>query len=132
MKVLKSIAFTSLLVGSVLASKTEASSSLKQAEMKQILSEKAKIELLIKSISDLKGATFIRNGSSHTAKEAAEHLKKKWEYAEGDIHSASQFIEKLASKSSMTGKAYVIKLADGTNILAKDFLLKELKKLESK
>ncbi|MDP4686304.1 MAG: DUF5329 domain-containing protein [Salibacteraceae bacterium] len=132
MKALKFILITSLFAGFVLVSKTEANSISEQAEIQQALSEKAKIELLIKSISDLKGASFIRNGSSHSAKEAAEHLKKKWEYAEDDIETAAQFIEKLASKSSISGKAYIIRLADGTDIMARVFLVNELRRIESK
>jgi hypothetical protein len=132
MKALKFILITSLFSGFVLVSKTEANSISEQVEIQQALSEKAKIELLIKSISDLKGASFFRNGSSHSAKEAAEHLKKKWKYAEDDIETAAQFIEKLASKSSISGKAYIIRLADGTDIMARVFLVNELRRIESK
>lgn len=94
-------------------------------------SEKQKIELLITDISQLKGATFIRNGSEHTAKEAAEHLKRKWEYAADDIKTATQFIDELATKSSMTGQLYYIKFANGTKRPSGEYLHEQLKKLES-
>ena len=39
--------------------------------------EKKKIEFLISSVENLKGAKFIRNGTEHDGKEAAEHLRMK-------------------------------------------------------
>ncbi len=41
--------------------------------------EKKKIEFLISSVENLKGAIFIRNGSEHDGKAAAEHLRLKLE-----------------------------------------------------
>ena len=37
--------------------------------------EQKKIDFLISSVETLKGATFIRNGTEHTGKEAADHLR---------------------------------------------------------
>ena len=39
--------------------------------------EKKKIEFLISSVENLKEAIFIRNGSEHNGKEAAQHLRMK-------------------------------------------------------
>ncbi|NDK57705.1 DUF5329 family protein [Pontibacter fetidus] len=77
------------------------------------LSETEKINLLIESISTMKGATFIRNGSEHTCQEAAAHLKAKYEKHGSKIKSADEFISYLATKSSASGEVYKIRFADG-------------------
>ena len=43
--------------------------------------EKKKIEFLISSVENLKGAKFIRNGSEYDGKEAAKHLRMKLQNA---------------------------------------------------
>ena len=43
------------------------------------LSEPQKIEALITSVEQLKGAVFIRNGSEYSGAQAAHHLRMKWE-----------------------------------------------------
>jgi hypothetical protein len=88
--------------------------------------EKRKIEFLLSQIETLKGAKFWRNGSSYTAKQAADHLRMKSEKAGKSIKTAQDFIEKIASKSSMSGKAYVIEFADGAKTETKAFLIKKL------
>src|SRR5207245_2633253 len=75
--------------------------------------EKQKIEKLIASIENLPDASFIRNGKSYDAKTAGTFLRTKWERA-SDIKTAGDFIEKVATKSSTSGEAYVIRFKDGT------------------
>lgn len=88
--------------------------------------EKRKIEFLLNQIENQKGATFWRNGSSYSPKQAADHLRMKWEKAGKSIRAAKDFIEKIASRSSMSGKAYEIEFADGTKTETKAFLSKKL------
>lgn len=95
------------------------------------LTESQKVEQLILYIRTMKGATFIRNGSEHSCKEAADHLQSKWNKHKKDISSAREFIEVLATKSGMSGEAYKIKFKDGTVKNTNDVLMKELKRLES-
>jgi hypothetical protein len=90
------------------------------------LSEKQKIEILINSIEKLEGAQFYRNGSWYSPKEAAEHLRLKLSNSNGRIKTARQFIDKIASKSSMSGKAYIIKFKDGKTIGTGVFLHQQL------
>jgi AraC-like DNA-binding protein len=54
---------------------------------------------------------FSRNGSWYSAKEAAAHLRTKYKYLQDRdlIPSAEKFIERAATKSSFSGKAYQIK-----------------------
>jgi len=89
--------------------------------------EKKKIEFLLNEIEHLKGAKFWRNGSSYPPKEAADHLRMKWGKAGGAVKTVKDFIEKIASKSSMSGKAYEIEFDNGTKVKTIDFLNKKLK-----
>lgn len=74
------------------------------------------IELLIQRVAASKGVTFIRNGSEHSAADAAQHLRRKLAASKGRITTPEQFIDKLGSKSSMTGRAYRVRLPDGREI----------------
>jgi hypothetical protein len=69
---------------------------------------------------------YERNGKKHKGKEAAKHIKKKYDYYEEDISSTEEFIELSASKSSMSGKAYKIHCANKAVINSQDWLLNEL------
>ena len=57
---------------------------------------------------------FNRNGSWYSAKEAAGHLASKYKYLQNKdmVPSAEKFIERAATESSLSGKAYLIKCAD--------------------
>lgn len=96
----------------------------------QVKTEEQKIQKLITYVSSLKDAVFIRNGSEYTPAKAAAHLKMKREKAGDDIKTAVEFIEQLASKSSMSGIDYTIKFKDGKVVKVKDLLMTELKKLK--
>lgn len=95
------------------------------------LTEQQKIDALIHSIEVLPDAQFIRNGSAHDAKAAAEHLQKKRRYAGDRIKTASDFIVCCASRSSMSGKPYQIRFANGETVDAEVFLRAELKRIEA-
>ena len=51
---------------------------------------------------------FIRNGTQHSAEKAEEHLRMKYKRGRRYATSAEAFIERLASKSSMTRKLYMM------------------------
>ena len=51
---------------------------------------------------------FIRNGDEHQAKDASEHLEMKYNHAKDRIKSAEDFIDKIATKSSFSGKPYIL------------------------
>lgn len=95
------------------------------------LSEAAKIEALIASLQQLKGAVFIRNGTEYDAAKAAEHLHRKLDYAGKRIKTAQQFIDGLATGSSMTGKPYKIRYADGHTVDSAAYFREQLRKLEA-
>ncbi len=73
--------------------------------------ENEEIDYLLSYLGD-SGCTFIRNGDEHQAKEAKEHLEMKYNYAKQRIKTAEDFIEKIASKSSLSKKQYQVRCAD--------------------
>ena len=80
------------------------------------------IELLIQRVAAAKGVVFIRNGSEYTAADAAAHLRRKLDASKGRIKTPEQFIDKLGSRSSMTGRAYRVRLPDGREIDSAEWL----------
>jgi len=94
------------------------------------LSERQKIELLIKHVAELKDAKFVRNGTTHAADTAATFLRRKWEANDSEVKTARDFIERVASFSGTSGKPYLIRFKDGTEMKSRDFLLADLKKIE--
>ena len=54
------------------------------------------------------GCVFIRNGTRHNAGKAEEHLRMKYDRGRRYATSAEAFIDRLASKSSMTRKLYMM------------------------
>jgi len=92
--------------------------------------EKKKIEFLISSVENLKGAKFIRNGSEHYGKEAAAHLRMKLQSIVV-VQTADDFIRLCASKSSITGKPYMIRLSDGKTIKSEEYFREKLKEYNS-
>ncbi len=92
--------------------------------------EREKIEALIRHIENLKDAVFIRNGREYDARTAASFLRAKWRANDAEVKSARDFIEKVASASSTTGKPYLIRFKDGREVKSGEYLLAELRKLE--
>jgi hypothetical protein len=93
--------------------------------------EKQKIETLIRQVGDLKEAKFVRNGSTYAPATAVRFLRGKWDANKADIKTVRDFIDKVASKSGTSGKPYLMRFNDGKEIPSREFLLAELKKLES-
>ena len=93
--------------------------------------EQSRIERLIRFIEMQKDMKFIRNGSEYSCAEAAKFLRGKLESMGGDVTTAREFIERIASKSSMSGQPYHVKFADGKLVLAAQFLSEELKRIEA-
>ena len=71
------------------------------------------IEALIQRVAAARGVVFIRNGSEYTAADAARHLRRKLDASKGRIRTPEAFIDTLGSRSSMSGKAYRVRLPDG-------------------
>jgi|SRR5450631_2910082 len=71
---------------------------------------KIEIEYLLSAIAS-SDCRFYRNGTWYDAKSAAAHLRGKYEslVAKELIRDADDFIERAATKSSMSGQDYAIK-----------------------
>jgi hypothetical protein len=94
-------------------------------------SEDEKIDYLIATVEKLSGAKFIRNGSAYDAAAAADHLRLKRRNAGSRCKTAEDFIRWCASGSSMSGKPYRIRFADGTEVTSEAFLRARLKELDA-
>ncbi len=58
---------------------------------------------------------FVRNGSEYSGPRARAHLEQKLHYLESKnmVKSAEEFIDLAATKSSMSGRAYKVRCAEG-------------------
>jgi hypothetical protein len=92
--------------------------------------EKRKIEALIETVAAANDIKFVRNGSAYNAATAATFLRRKWQANAGAVSSARDFIEKVATASGTSGKPYLIRFQDGSEIQSRQFLLAELTKIE--
>ena len=67
----------------------------------------AEVQYLLKFGAD-SGCTFTRNGSDHDSVDAADHLRLKYDKGRRYAGSAEDFIDRLATESSWTGKPYTV------------------------
>ena len=58
-------------------------------------------------------ATFIRNGTEHSAAEAAAHIRAKYEHFKSEIKTPEDFIRLAASRSLLSGKPYLVRVPGG-------------------
>ena len=112
-----------VLLGAVLPARVDA-----QADA----ADKARIESLIRHVETLADASFIRNGRSYQAKDAAKFLRGKWNAKAADLRSAGDFIREVASKSGTTGKPYKIRFKDGREVDCGTYLAERLAEIDEK
>jgi len=74
--------------------------------------------------------TFIREGTRHTPAEAAAHLESKYASGRDDIHTVDEFIDKVASKSSLSGEPYSIELPGGRVVDSGQWFREQYAKLQ--
>ena len=79
-----------------------------------------------------RGAVFIRNGTEHDSAKAAAHLRRKLGAAGKRVRTADQFITYLATGSSITGKPYKIRFADGRTVESAQFFREQLRRIEAR
>ncbi len=70
------------------------------------------------------GCEFYRNGSWHDPSSARAHLRDKYEYlaARDRVQTAEDFIERAATKSSLTGRPYQVRCGGGTVVMSNQWL----------
>ena len=78
---------------------------------------RAEIDALMTRL-ETSGCKINRNGTWYPAADARSHLVTKLNYLEerGAVESTEQFIERAASKSSMSGRPYLIKCGDNAPV----------------
>lgn len=79
------------------------------------------------------GCEFERNGTWHNAHEAQLHLRDKFNYLVSWKHvdTTEQFIERAATESSITSRAYMVRCKGGPTITSKKWLGDELLRLKN-
>jgi hypothetical protein len=90
---------------------------------------RAEIDHLLTFVAN-SGCQFHRNDTWYAAPEASAHLAKKERYLEdrGQIASPEDFIAKAATKSSMTGKPYMVRCGSAPAIASDEWLTAELQR----
>jgi hypothetical protein len=83
------------------------------------------------SYIETSGCTFIRNGSRHQSQEAVKHIEKKYDYLKKHIETTEDFIDGAATKSSFSGKPYLI-VCGGREMKTADWLHAELERYRSR
>ena len=78
------------------------------------------VNYLINAVSD-SGCNFMRNDKKHTASEAVDHLQMKAKRGKRYYDTADEFIDRIASKSSWSGKPYMIQCAGKPAVAAADW-----------
>lgn len=76
------------------------------------------------------GCQFNRNGTWYQARDARLHLQKKYDYLDkrGLAPDAESFIERAASQSSVSGRAYEVRCADSKTMPSARWLTDELQR----
>lgn len=65
---------------------------------------------------------FIRNGDPYDGPAAAQHVADKYDYYRDEIDSADTFIDRAASRSQLSGRAYQVSCPGAALLPARDWL----------
>ncbi len=95
---------------------------IEPAYAKLTVHEEARINAMLEGLAQKKDLIFVRNGDEHTCDEAVSHLRLKLGNTRNRIDTAEQFIDKVASSSSITGKPYIVKMPGKSDENAQPFL----------
>ena len=84
---------------------------------------KAEIEYLLSAVGS-SDCRFYRNGTWYDAKSAAAHLRYKYEslVAKDLIRDTDDFIDRAATKSSLSGRDYAIKCEGAAELSSRQWL----------
>lgn len=84
--------------------------------------QEARINAMLDALGQKKDLIFVRNGDAHTCEEAVSHLRLKLGNTRNRIDTAEQFIDKVASSSSITGKPYIVRISGKSDENAQPYL----------
>ena len=90
----------------------------------------AEIDHLLETVAG-SDCVFVRNGDEHDAAAARDHLQMKRERGRRYYDSTEQFIERIASRSSWSGKDYHIRCGAEPEQAARDWFTAVLEKYRS-
>ena len=96
-------------------------------ESKQLVLDEIQTLLTRLETSDCR---FNRNGVWYSAADARRHLERKLKSA-GSLRNAEQFVERIASKSSITGEPYLVSCDDVVPVRSRDWLLIQLREIRA-
>jgi len=94
------------------------------------LTEKQTITALLEAISKSQNLTFIRNDKEYPTYAARQLMEGKLKKAGNPVKTAENFIEQVGTRSSTTGRVYLIKFADGRTTESAFWLRARLKEIE--
>jgi hypothetical protein len=93
----------------------------------EIASEKhSEVQYLLDFVAT-SGCDFERNGTKHASEAAADHLRMKYKKGRRYVNTAEQFIDRVASESSWTGRKYTA-TCNGKEIASGPWLHETLRK----
>ena len=108
-----------LLVAGLLLTAIAAASPARSADTQ------AEIDFLLALVAG-SDCVFIRNGDEHDGEEAAAHMRRKYEHFDDEIVTTDDFIDKAATRSLISRRAYEVRLPDGTQMETARWLREEL------
>lgn len=117
------------LVPALEASSMKAFGRAVQAEAGSPALERARIDYLLERVSK-SPYNFFRNGGRYTGGRALAHLKWKYFRNLGRVKTAEDFIERVATRSKMSGQAYEVEYRDRKRYPLRSVLLMELALLD--
>lgn len=85
----------------------------------------AEIDFLLRAVGS-SDCTFIRNGQRHDSRSAEDHLRMKYRRGKRYAPTSEKFIERLASKSSLSRKLYYIECEGEEKMPSGDWLTQRL------
>jgi hypothetical protein len=93
---------------------------------------RVEIEALFARLGD-SACRFERNGRWHDAARAQKHLRRKYDYlVERDqVPDTETFIDRAASRSSLSGKSYRVRCGDAAPVPSRDWFEVELARLRA-
>jgi hypothetical protein len=90
-----------------------------------------RIDALLNGLAARSDLRFLREGKVYTAAEAARFLRAKLAAQGAGMTSAELFIQRMGSKSSSTGRVYMVLWPGGRKQSAADFLTEELARVDA-
>lgn len=91
---------------------------------------RTEVQGLLQAVED-SGCEFGRNGTWHDSKAAGKHMRGKYDYlvTQDLIATSEDFVERVGTKSSMSGQPYQVRCAGGTTLASGQWLRSRLAQL---